>query len=124
MHVVDLVEVEHRVRTGVDVHLFGPTLKPRRGVEVLVGGVQVRGKLGDAHLGFGRFGKLRLFFGGRRCDGHLGGIARGSVGVLHVNRIRSMIHVSTILVCQCDARRAIRWCFVSGLRAQMLFDLR
>jgi len=67
---------------------------------------------------------LRLFFGGRRCDGHLGGIARGSVGVLHVNRIRSMIHVSTILVCQCDARRAIRWCFVSGPRAQALFDLR
>ena len=104
MHVVDLVEVEHRVGAGVDVHLFSPAFKPRRGVKVLVGGVQVRGQLGDVRLGFGRFGGLRLFFGVRRCDGRLGGIARGSVGVLHVNRIRSVIHVSTILVCQCDAR--------------------
>ena len=47
MHVVDLVEVEHRIRAGVDVHLFCPALKPRRGIEVLVGGVQVCGQLGD-----------------------------------------------------------------------------
>ena len=42
VHIVNPVKVEHRVRAGVDVHLFRPAFQPRRWVEAVAGGVKVR----------------------------------------------------------------------------------
>ena len=33
VYVIDLVEVEHRIRPGIHVHLLRPAFKTRRGVE-------------------------------------------------------------------------------------------
>ena len=41
VYVIDLVEVEHRIRPGIHVHLLRPAFKTRRGVEGGRAGIQV-----------------------------------------------------------------------------------